>query len=291
MIHYLLLIFIQMLFGLNFLATKVILGELAPLDWAVIRFFATGIVMMSIALIMRRPFPEVSFSLLWKLALNTLLLVLLGQGVFIFGLSHTSIVNASLLTTMIPIFAFLFIGLFGMEKISRRQSAGLFLAFCGVLWLKLSSLDTQGLHGMQGDMFVLIACLGQALYLAFGKKLLKDIDIFWLTGLVFFIGAICLTPFISWPDLLKVETFSSITISWIIYSILGATLVAYLLNNWLMTKIRGSLISVFIYLQPIFAAIFSIFFYGEMLSPQILIAGIFIFFGVYFIEYKPKKSS
>jgi drug/metabolite transporter (DMT)-like permease len=280
-----------MLFGLNFLATKVILVELQPLEWAVIRFFATGLVMIGLAIMLRRPFPKMTFSLLCKLFLNTLLLVLVGQGVFIFGLSHTSIVNASLLTTMIPILAFLFIGLFGMEKISKRQSAGLLLAFCGVLWLKLSKLETQGLHGMQGDMFVLIACLGQALYIAFGKKLLKEIDVFWLTGLVFFIGAICLTPFITWSDLLKVENFSSVTISWILYSVLGATLIGYLLNNWLMTKVRGSLISVFIYLQPIFAAIFSIFFYGEVLTPQILIAAIFIFIGVYFIEYKPKKSS
>jgi len=291
MIYYLLLILIQMLFGLNFLATKVILVGLNPIDWAVLRFFATGIVMMMIAIVLRRPFPHFTKSTWWKLAINTILLVLLGQGVFIFGLSHTTIVNASLLTTMIPIFAFSLIGLFGMEKVIPRQALGLILAFSGVLWLKLSKLETDGLHGMQGDLFVLLACFAQALYLAFGKKLVKEIDVFWLTGLVFFIGAVVLAPFISWSDLLQVSSFSKVTISWMLYSILGATLLGYLLNNWLMSKVRGSLISVFIYLQPVFAAIFSVFFYGEVITMQVLIAAVFIFLGVYCIEYNPKKSS
>ena len=46
MIYYILLIFVQILFGVNFVASKIVVSAWSPFAFASLRFFASGVIIL-----------------------------------------------------------------------------------------------------------------------------------------------------------------------------------------------------------------------------------------------------
>ena len=59
-IVYVVLITIQVLFGVNFASSKVVVEVLDPVIWSNIRFFIAGIAMLFITMLLKRPHPKLN---------------------------------------------------------------------------------------------------------------------------------------------------------------------------------------------------------------------------------------
>jgi drug/metabolite transporter (DMT)-like permease len=65
------------------------------------------------------------------------------------------------------------------------------------------------------------------------------------------------------------------------YIVLFPTILTYLLNIWALQRASSNTVAVYIYLQPLFAAIFApLFLKGEALTTRAALAGMMIFAGL-----------
>ena len=67
------------------------------------------------------------------------------------------------------------------------------------------------------------------------------------------------------------------------------TFLAYLINLMAMKHLKPTTLSVFIYLQPLFAATFAISLGKDQLNLIKILSAVLIFSGVYLVTHKPKK--
>src|SRR5689334_15398452 len=127
---------VQVLFGINYVVSKVIVGIFPPLVWASFRVLVSTVALFLIAILSKRPRPQVNARYLFSLAFFSLLGVVINQASFLVGLSLTTSTNSAILNTMIPVFTLLLVTISGQEPLTLKRTVGFFLAFGGVLAIR-----------------------------------------------------------------------------------------------------------------------------------------------------------
>ena len=283
------LVIIQVLFGLNFPISKIIVDQIDPVLWSAIRFLLAGVGMLFMSLVCKRKHPIVDKHFLPRATILSVFGLGLGQGLFLIGLKNTTSVNTAILTTCIPILTMVIVILRKQEDVTRSKLIGLTLAFFGVIFIRdLTNFELSG-STLLGDMLVLLGTLCFAIYLSFGKTFFQKYDNMWATTWMFFISGLLLLLL----SINKLPSFYEMDLSLEViasgtYSIVGATLITYLLNNWTLKKLPAGNVAVFIYLQPIVAGIFAYFYLGEIITVRMIICSLLIFTGLIFTIRKTK---
>jgi drug/metabolite transporter (DMT)-like permease len=76
----------------------------------------------------------------------------------------------------------------------------------------------------------------------------------------------------------------------IIYIVIGVTFGVYLLNAWALSFVDATVVSVYIYLQPILTSMIAITMKQDELSLNKVLLALLIFLGVYLVNYKPSQK-
>jgi drug/metabolite transporter (DMT)-like permease len=279
---YIALFVIQILFGINYSTSKIIVGKVDPFVWSNIRFFIAGIVMLLITLALRRPHPKISKSFFVPLFPLAILGMALGQGLFLFGLRLTTSVNTAILTSTIPILTVIIVVLRRQESLTFNKVIGIILAFLGVILIRDLSGMSFGSETFMGDILVFCGALCFALYLSFGKKYLMKYDNMWVTTYMFLIASFLMFLYnIPRIDLFNIpqDTTPAFWFSGI-YTIIGATLITYFLNNWALRRAASGSVALFIYLQPVVAGIIGYLFLDEQITLRMGLCSALILTGV-----------
>ncbi len=102
---------------------------------------------------------------------------------------------------------------------------------------------------------------------------------------VFFFGMIFSIPF-GYGELLQVQwsAMPSAAILSVIYVIIFATFLAYLLNTYALKTMSPAVVSYYIYVQPVIAAIIAYFLEEEKLTVLHLVSCLLIFSGVFLVS-------
>ena len=85
---------------------------------------------------------------------------------------------------------------------------------------------------------------------------------------------------------MSIQSFDQQTILSILYVVFLTTYVAYRLNGFALSKVNPTLVSIYMYGQPMVAAIASIFLGVEHLTWKKTLAAILIFIGILFVSYQ-----
>lgn len=290
--HALLLLFlVQVLFGINFTTSKIIVEKLDPILWSNFRFFAAGIILLIVTLFSKRKHPKIDKKFIITISSLSLLGMALGQGLFLFGLKYTTSINTSIITTTIPILTLFIVVIRRQEELSWKKLIGIIMGFMGVVFIRdFAKISIQSTT-LLGDALVLLGALCFAMYLSYGKDFLLKVDNLWATTYMFLISAIAM----SLININKFLDFSmppmdDLFIGSVIFTIIGATLLTYYLNNLVLKYVSPAQVALFIYLQPIIAAIFGIYFLDEMINLRTLICFILILVGVIITLSEKKKA-
>jgi drug/metabolite transporter (DMT)-like permease len=285
------LIFIQVLFGVNFTASKVVVSNINPLLWSNIRFIVAGLLMLAFTLISRREHPKFTPKDLLTLICLSFLGMGLGQALFLYGLNLTTSINTSIITTLIPVLTLVIVLFRRQDEVNTRKVLGILIAFSGVVIMKDFSKLTLSSGSYLGDLCVFTAALCFALYLSYGRTFLQRFDNMWVTTYLFLISGCSMILF----NLEKIQNFQTpiITNELIIssiYTILGATILTYFLNNWTLKRVGSANVALFIYLQPVVAAIIGVFYLGEKITLRMAIASLVVLSGIYITSSKKKLN-
>ncbi len=206
------------------------------------------------------------------------------------GLSLTSPINASIVTTSMPIFAMLLAALILKEPITSRKVLGVMLGCSGALMLiltsagKLPSLGGVG-GGSVGDIRGDLCCLGAqfsyALYLSLFNKFIKKYSIFTVNKWMFLWATLILMP-LAGPHTLSVlsSPLSVKTILEAAYVVVFGTFIGYILIIGAQKVLRPTVVAVYNYVQPLVAVTVSVLAGLGVMKWTHAVAVILVFSGV-----------
>lgn len=216
-----------------------------------------------------------------------MLSIVFNQGLFIFGLSQTSPVDASIITTSLPIITMILATAFLKELLTPKKVVGVIMGAVGALLLILSNNENVNNSGnIWGDTLCVIAQISFACYLTFFRKIISRYNIFTLMKWMFTYATIVFLPF-SYHELSIVihGNFSINTWLEVGYVILFGTFFTYMLVMIGQKTLRSTIVSMYNYVQPIVGACASILIGMGTFSWNKAFASILIFIGVYLVTY------
>jgi len=221
----------------------------------------------------------------WPLLIvSSALGLILNQWLFVKGLSITTAINATLLSTSIPV-STLVIGMFlGTDRTTWRRMLGIALAAAGVLYLIGPGRSDFSAATRIGDLLIVANSLCYGAYIAVSKNLVRKYNALTVITWIFIIGSVATIP----PGLISLSQISLSNVSWkvwieVAYIIVLPTAITYYLNAWALARVPRSTVPVYIYLQPLIAFVVAPIVLGETLGARALISSLLIFVGVFIV--------
>jgi drug/metabolite transporter (DMT)-like permease len=282
---------VSLIYGVTFtIAKDVMLLYVNPYGFILLRVGGSVILFWLVWLFMPKEkialndFPTIAAAAFFGVALNML--------TFFKGLSYTSPIAASVIMVTTPIIVLILSAIIIKEKMQKRKVFGIVLGLIGTSFLILygnSNGNSIGsaTHAGLGNFLVFVNAVSYGFYLIIVKKLMDRYNAFTFVKWIYTFGFIMVLPF-GWDELQQVNwNVVPVDILFKIgFVIVFSTFFTYLLNLLSMKQLKPTTVAVFIYLQPLFAAIFAIGLGKDQLTFVKTIAAIFIFSGVYLVTQK-----
>ncbi len=267
-------------FGSAMVVVKIVLEELSPLAFVLVRVSLGGAAL----LIGRRiagPVPVPGKKDLVKLSALAILGVVVNQTFFFLGLARTTPVHATLIQqTIAPLTLFLSIAV-GRERFSPLRAAGILVAFAGALALVSGGAAGFSSGELEGDLLILVNAASYAVFLVASQRTIVRLGSLTVSAWMFAIGTVILLPF-GLPDLARTDFASLSSGAWagIAFVVAFPTVLAYLLNAWALARAAPSLVSAYIFIQPFVAAALDVLLRGATLPLGTVLSGALILSGV-----------
>lgn len=268
------------MFGSWPIVGKIALRSLSSTELVALRIGGAAIILLILQCALGQFRVPAKRDLAW-LAFYGLLGAALNQLLFVKGLSLTTVINATLLGTTIPVFTLLVSIAFGFDRLSLRKALGVLLAAGGVIYMvDPFRADFSGQTTL-GNLLILANSLCYGAYIALSKDLLKRYGALTFITWIFIFGSLLTIP-IGSVTLSEAPLHSSGIGIWlaVLYIILVPTVGAYYANAWALARVAPSTVAVYIYLQPLIAFAFAPLILGESWNSRTWVASLLIFAGV-----------
>jgi drug/metabolite transporter (DMT)-like permease len=280
------LLLVQIFFGFHYLAAKRCLAEMPPLVYASLRASGGAVLVLGVAMSLRRPFPSRTDARL--LGLWSVLGVVLNQILFVEGLHRTTAIHSALLNSAIPVMTLLAAVALGRERMTGVKAVSVALAVGGVVLILRPTASSLGEATLLGDELTLLNGASYALFLVLAKRVLGRTDALGATAVMLACGALLigLVSLPAWRGF-DPDAVSSGAWAWLAFVVVFPTAGAYLLNNYALARADASVVALFIYLQPLIAAMLAMARLGEHPPPATWLGGALVFAGV-FLALRPR---
>ncbi len=225
------------------------------------------------------------------------------QCCFTIGLSITTPINASIVTTSMPIFAMILAAVILHEPITGKKAIGVLMGCSGALILILSSAAHADARvgDIRGDLLCLFAQFSFALYLSLFNPLIKRYNVFTVNKYMFTWALLLLLPFVS-THVYGVVSQPIPPVTWfeVFYVVVIGTFLCYILTMIGQRTLRPTVVSVYNYVQPIVAVAASLVMGLSTMKMTHVLAVALVFSGVWLVvksksrrdmEQEQKKSA
>jgi len=281
----------NLIYGLNYtLAKDVMHGFIQPYGFIFCRVTGALILFWLIHALFyrekidRKDIPRLMLCGLFGVAINQLL--------FFKGLDLSHPINAAIIMTTNPILVLILSTLIAREKLSWIKSLGIGIGISGAITLITFNDGFKfGNATSIGDLLIFINATSYGLYLVLAKKIMNKYKPLTVIKWVFLFGYLVVFP-VGWTEFTEIQwSTMPVKIIWeIIYVIIGTTFLAYLLNIYALKIVSPTTASSYIYLQPVLASIFAIWFGADNITVIKVFAALMIFAGVYLVSKTTYKN-
>jgi drug/metabolite transporter (DMT)-like permease len=290
---YILLFLTALFWAGNWVIARGLQGYMSPIAMAFWRWLAALVLLLPfVARPIAREWPVVRRS--WKVLL---VLGVIGVGAFntltYTGLKYTTATNGVLLNSIIPILVIAINVVVLREPLSRRQAIGVLTSLAGVLTIVAhGELDRlMHLRLNPGDLWVLSAMLGWAIYTVCLRWRPRELSSNAFTGSLIVVGVAVLLPVFAWDyDSGQRTTWGPVTFAAVAYFAIFPSVLAYYFWNAAVARVGGERASTFLHLMPLFGAVLSAIFLDESLLWYHYAGALLIFAGL-FIASRAKRGS
>lgn len=188
-----------------------------------------------------------------------------------------------------PVFIALFAVLFAGDRLTSWLAGGIALALGGTAVLMLgSTLVPTGDVGLFGIVLVTLGTMGWGIYTVVIRPVSQKYGAFQVACLALGISALPML-FFATPDLPQIIESMTAT-HWLVVAFLAifATLISTSAWNYALGHMESSIAGMFLYIQPIVAAIGGILLLDEQLSWPLIAGGALIIAGVALAQFGPR---
>jgi len=279
---------VALIYGANYTIAKDVMNDeyILPAPFVLMRAVFGAFVFWGIhrvwvkEKVAREDFPRLVLCGLFGVAINQLL--------FFEGLKLTTHINAALIMTINPIAVLIASAILLKEPVSRQKILGIGLGIVGAIMLIMYGNKVAfDLAGSLGDLMILINAISYGVYLVLVKPLMSKYHPITVVRWVFLFGSLMVIPFgFSAFEAINWSGFPTYIWAEVAYVLIFTTVLTYLLNAYALQMVQPSVVSIYVYLQPLLATFIALFLGKDVLTAWKVVAGIFIFTGVFFVSRK-----
>jgi drug/metabolite transporter (DMT)-like permease len=221
-----------------------------------------------------------------------MLSIVLNQCCYTIGLSITSPVNASIMTTMMPIITMILAALFLKEPITGKKVMGVFCGAVGAFLLITTGARVASGNGgvLLGDLLCLSAQLCFAIYLTVFKHLIQRYTVITCMKWMITYAAIVIMP-ISFSRMQQLPWADIPAKTWweTAFVVVGGTFLAYIFMMQGQKILRPTVVAMYNYVQPIIACIVSVAIGLGVFGLWQALAVVLVFFGVWLVTQSKSR--
>jgi drug/metabolite transporter (DMT)-like permease len=279
------LLLVNLIYGANHtLAKNVMPVFVQPFGFIVLRVWGAGILFILVHTffvkekIRKSDIPLLLLCALFGIAINQLL--------FFKGLSLSTPIHSAIIVTTNPIAVLVFAALLIKETITFQKIAGIILGAVGAITLIVFGKElSHGTNTFLGDIYIFFNAISYSIFIVIVKPLMQRYHPITVTKWIFIFGMGMVLPF-GFNDAMAISwiTMPTSILFDILYVVIGATFLGYLLNTLALKVLNASIVSIYIYIQPVLAVIIAIGFGKDKLTAISIIASALIFSGVYLVS-------
>jgi drug/metabolite transporter (DMT)-like permease len=285
------LVAVQFLFGTWPILGKLALRALPSAGLVAFRICGAAICFLIIQRFSARDKIKIARGDYARIALYSLLGVILNQFFYIKGLALSTAINAILISTAIPVSTLLVGIALRLERPSLRKFTGIALAALGVIYL-IDPTRADFEHSTAlGNLLLVANTIVYGAYIAISQQVIRRYGALTVITWIFVFGSFAALPiggfYLAQTPLENVSWQVWLTVAVII---LLPTVGAYYLNAFALSRVSPSTVAIYIYLQPLFAFSLAPFVLGESWNSRTWIAAILIFIGVATVTWRARRS-
>lgn len=214
----------------------------------------------------------------------------LNQLLFLKGLSMASPIDASIIMSCTPILVLGLTAIILKEKLLKHQFVGVTAGFVGAVILILNRADISlNSFTLLGNGLLFLNALSWGFYLVLVKPLMLKYHPIIITKWAFLFGCFWALPF-GWTEVVDISwsTMPGPIGLGVLYVVFVTTFLAYFLNMYSLKILSPTLVSFYIYIQPVGTALLAILSGKDEVTGIKIFATLLIFVGIYFINSKNK---
>lgn len=276
----LLLVLVMVFWGGSFVASKVGLEGMYPVELATLRFaIATPLLLAMTVLVFGWKSLKIErrdLLILFGMAMTGITLQYIVQLV---AMTYTTVTNTVLLINMGSFFVLIPAVLIYKEKFKADNWLGVLIAFFGA-----ALIITKGNFGLTtniiGDGLVLISAALWAVYVLIGNRLAGKYSVLTQLNYIFIIGFLGLLPFYALTPRHDIGAISAISWGSLLYLAVVCSIIAYFFFNDAIIKIGPSKTAIYQYFEPFFGIIFAVLLVNEPLTAFVVVGGALIIAGI-----------
>lgn len=280
LVHLALLV-VQFLFASLAIAGRFVLPHFPAGALVTVRVLGATVVLLALNAVSGARWVRDRHDLL-QLVILGMLGIAANQTLFLYGLKHTTAINATILVTTVPVFTVLGSVLTRREPPSWLKFAGIALAGAGAVYLIGPDRISLAPDVALGNAMIVLGMVCYAAYFLYSKPILRRYGSVTVSFYVMFFASFGVLPLgVGAAQEMKVAEISPAVWLTVAYIVVFPTILTYLLNLWALKRVSSNLVAVYIYLQPLFAAaVAPLVLPGENLTIRAAIAGLAIFAGL-----------
>lgn len=276
----------NILWGLMAPVGKSALVEFSALSVTTFRMVGAAACFWLLSLFCKRE--QVDHRDMLKIFFAALFALVFNQGVYIFGLSMTSPIDASIVTTTLPIVTMIVAAIYLKEPVTNKKVLGIFVGAMGALILINAG---SGNGSIMGDLLCLIAQISFSIYLTVFKGLSQKYSPITLNKWMFVYASMCYIPF-SYHDVAAIQwaEISTAALLQVGYVVVGGSFLAYICIMTAQRLLRPTVVSMYNYMQPIVASIVTVIVGMATFNMEKGIAIALVFLGVYIVTQSKSRK-
>ncbi len=219
--------------------------------------------------------------------------IFLNQMPFIMGVSLTSPIDASVITTLVPMITMVLAAMFLREPITWMKAGGVFIGAAGALMLILGggALHGRGGASVTGDLLCMMSALSFSIYLTTFKRLIQTYSPVTMMKWMFLFASVVSFP-ICWGDVAAADYAAFTWDLWMRlgFVVIGSTFITFFLLPIGQRYLRPTVCAMYNYFQPAIAAIVAIAVGMDTFGMTKGAATLLVFLGVWLVTQSKSRA-
>ena len=282
------------LFGFNIICCRNIAvdANITPMALFCLRSFGATLLFWLLSFFVA-PGERLARGDVWKVVLASFLGLFLTQITFLFAMTQTTAIDASILATLSPIMTLVISVLFRQDRITWSGLAGIALSVGGVVILVLNCVSLGGgaaSTSVWGILGMILNCLCFASYVGIFKPLIRKYSVVTFMKWMFLFSSLMAAPFAFGAFGASHLSAVAPAIWWQVgYVVVGATFIAYFLIPIGQKVLRPFIVCMYTYIQPVIAMVIALSLGLDSLNLLKALATALVFTGVGLVNFIPRR--